>query len=80
MPQHGLSLSEATGVFVGVLGMDWLVDGYAQPLRALAVTVALAVMIILTQLGLRYWRQRGTTPVATSSLPASRSGPDQSGS
>lgn len=44
----GLPVSEALGVFLGILGMDWLVDGYPQPLRAAGITlIAFCAMYLL---------------------------------
>jgi hypothetical protein len=46
-----LPVSEALGVFLGILGMDWLVDGYPQPLRAAVITlIAFIAMFLLLRL------------------------------
>ena len=49
-----LPISESLGVFVGVAGFDWLADGQAEPLKAVAVAVAAGVVIVAT----RHWRKR----------------------
>jgi hypothetical protein len=40
-----LPLNESFGVFVSVAGLDWLADGYAEPLRAIASAVAAGTVI-----------------------------------
>ena len=42
------------GVFVGVAGMDWLVDGQAEPMRALLAAVAAGGVIFVA----RYWLRK----------------------
>lgn len=48
-----LPLSESFGVFVGVAGFDWLTDGQAEPLTAIAAAVATGVAIMAA----RHWRK-----------------------
>jgi hypothetical protein len=48
-----LPLSESFGVFVGVAGLDWLTDGQAEPLMAVAAAVATGLVIMATRL----WRR-----------------------
>lgn len=43
---HNLPISEAFGVFVGVAGFDWLTEGQAEPLKAIAAAVTTGVVII----------------------------------
>lgn len=40
-----LPISETFGVFVGVAGYDWLTEGQAEPLKAIAAAVAAGVVI-----------------------------------
>lgn len=47
-----LPLSESLGVFVGVAGIDWLTDGQAEPLTAIAAAVATGAVIMAA----RHWR------------------------
>lgn len=49
-----LPLSESFGVFVGVAGLDWLADGQAELLKAIALALATGVII----LAIRQWRKR----------------------
>jgi uncharacterized membrane-anchored protein len=50
-----LPLSESVGVFLGVVGIDWLSDGHAEPFKAVLVAVAVGAAILAA----RYWlRQR----------------------
>jgi hypothetical protein len=46
-----LPLNESFGVFVGVAGFDWLADGHADPLTAIAAAVASGAVILAT----RHW-------------------------
>lgn len=43
----GLPLSESLGVFLGVLGLQWLIDGQADILLALGLALATAVLILI---------------------------------
>lgn len=52
-----LPLSESFGVFVGVAGLDWLADGQAELLKAIALALATGVII----LAIRQWRKRRRT-------------------
>jgi hypothetical protein len=47
-----LPINESLGVFVGVAGMDWLVDGHAELVRALLVAIAAGGVIFVV----RHWR------------------------
>lgn len=38
-------LSESIGIFVGVSGVDWLAEGYAEPLKALGIALLAGVVI-----------------------------------
>ena len=49
-----LPLSESLGVFVGVAGYDWLVDGHAEPLKALAAAFATGAVIFVH----RHWQRQ----------------------
>ena len=40
-----LPVDESFGVFVSVAGLDWLADGYAEPLKAVAVALAAGTVI-----------------------------------
>lgn len=48
-----LPLNESFGVFVGVAGMDWLADGYAEPVKAAVVAVAAGAVIFAARRWLR---------------------------
>lgn len=41
-----LPVSESFGVFVGVAGFDWLTEGHAEPLKAIAAAVVAGVVIL----------------------------------
>ena len=47
-----LPINESLGVFVGVAGMDWLVDGQAELMRAMLAAIAAGCVIFLV----RRWR------------------------
>ena len=47
-------LSESVGVFVGVAGFDWLADGNAEILRALAAGILAGIILF----AVRRWSQR----------------------
>ena len=49
-----LPINESLGVFVGVAGLDWLVDGQAEPLRALLAAIAAGGVILVV----RHWRRK----------------------
>ena len=49
-----LPINESLGVFVGVAGMDWLVDGQAEPVRALLAAIAAGSVILVV----RHWRRK----------------------
>jgi len=40
-----LPVSETLGVFVGVAGYDWLTEGQAEPLKAIAAAITAGVVI-----------------------------------
>lgn len=40
-----LPIDESFGVFISVAGLDWLTDGYAEPLKAAAVALAAGTII-----------------------------------
>jgi len=47
--QH-LPVSETLGVFVGVAGFDWLTEGQAEPLKALAASVIAGAILAAARL------------------------------
>ncbi len=49
-----LPVSESIGVFIGVAGFDWLVDGHAEPLRALLAGIVVGAIIMAA----REWRKK----------------------
>lgn len=55
---HNLPISETVGVFVGVAGIDWLADGYAEPAKAVIVAVAAGAVIYCA----RAWLKRRLKP------------------
>ncbi|MGE5470651.1 MAG: hypothetical protein ACM3X0_07650 [Bacteroidota bacterium] len=48
---HNLPVSETLGVFVGVAGFDWLTEGQAEPIKAIAAAVAAGILIVAA----RHW-------------------------
>jgi len=40
-------INESLGVFLGVTGVDWLADGQAEPLKAIAIAVAFGVVVLI---------------------------------
>ena len=52
-----LPISESLGVFVGVAGLDWLVDGQAEPIRAALAAVAVGGAIFVTRRWLKNRRK-----------------------
>ena len=52
-----LPINESLGVFVGVAGMDWLVDGQAELLRAMLAAIIAGGVIFLV----RHWRGKRRT-------------------
>ncbi|MBS1188415.1 MAG: hypothetical protein H6R10_207 [Rhodocyclaceae bacterium] len=44
---HDFPISETIGIFLGVTGVDWLADGYAEPLKAVALALAAGTAIFL---------------------------------
>ena len=50
----GFPVSEGLGVFVGVLGLEWLIKGYVEPWLATSLGIATVVLIMLY----RRWQQR----------------------
>jgi hypothetical protein len=49
-----LPINESLGVFVGVAGFDWLVDGQAEPLKAAVAAIATGAAIMAT----RHWLRK----------------------
>mgnify|MGYP000872898376 FL=1 len=49
-----LPINETLGVFVGVAGIDWLTDGQAEPIKAVAVAIATGAVILIA----RRWRKQ----------------------
>ncbi|MDR2187565.1 MAG: hypothetical protein LBE62_05855 [Azonexus sp.] len=49
-----LPVKESIGVFVGVAGLDWLADGYAEPLMAILAGVVAGAVILAS----RRWRRQ----------------------
>lgn len=49
-----LPISESFGVFVGVAGFDWLADGHAEPIKAIAAAIIAGVVIVAG----RRWQKR----------------------
>ncbi|MDD2743339.1 MAG: hypothetical protein PHV02_13810 [Rhodocyclaceae bacterium] len=47
-------INESLGVFLGVTGVDWLADGQAEPLKAIAISVTFGIVVLL----LRKWSKR----------------------
>lgn len=45
-----LPISESVGIFVGVSGFEWLVDGQADPLNAGLVALGSGFVILLLRL------------------------------
>gem|GEM_PF-5656149 len=43
----GFPVSEGLGVFVGVLGLEWLIKGYVEPWLATSLGIATVVLIML---------------------------------
>jgi hypothetical protein len=46
--QH-LPVSETLGVFVGVAGFDWLTEGQAEPLKALAASIIAGAILAVAR-------------------------------
>lgn len=46
--QH-LPVSETLGVFVGVAGFDWLTEGQAEPLKAIAAAIAAGALLSIAR-------------------------------
>ncbi len=49
-----LPINESLGVFIGVAGFDWLAEGQAEPLKAIAAAVATGAVIGAT----RHWLKK----------------------
>lgn len=47
-------INESLGVFVGVTGFDWLADGEAEPLTAIAISISFGLVV----LAIRKWTKR----------------------
>ncbi len=52
-----LPISESHGVFGGVEGIAWLVDGQAEPIRAVLAAVAVGGAIFVTRRWLKHRRK-----------------------
>lgn len=52
-----LPISESLGVFVGVAGFDWLAEGHAEPLKAIAAALFAGVAIVLIRQHLKRRQQ-----------------------
>ena len=50
-----LPINESLGVFVGVAGLDWLADGHAEPIKAVAVAIIAGLAILIAR---RWIKQR----------------------
>ena len=50
-----LPINESLAVFVGVAGLDWLADGHAEPIKAVAVAIIAGVVILVAR---RWIKQR----------------------
>lgn len=46
---HELPISETIGIFLGVTGVDWLADGYAEPLKAVGFALAAGAAIFVAR-------------------------------
>jgi len=49
-----IPVDESFGVFISVAGLDWLTEGYAEPLKAVAVAVTAGTIIYAA----RRWMNR----------------------
>lgn len=49
MAAHDLPISETIGIFLGVTGVDWLADGYAEPLKAFAFSLVAGTAIFFAR-------------------------------
>lgn len=49
-----LPINESLGVFVGVAGIDWLADGQAEPLKAVAVAMIVGAVILIARRWLKH--------------------------
>ncbi len=49
-----LPINESIGVFIGVAGFDWLAEGQAEPLKALAAGITAGVIIFAA----RHWLKK----------------------
>lgn len=47
-------LSESIGIFFGISGVDWLANGYAEPLKAAAIALCCGVVMFAW----RYYRRK----------------------
>ncbi len=53
-----LPISESLGVFVGVSGFDWLIEGQAEPLKAALAAITAGAIIAVARQIFRKRRQR----------------------
>jgi hypothetical protein len=49
-----LPINESLGVFVGVAGIDWLTDGQAEPIKAVAIAIVAGAAILITRRWLKH--------------------------
>jgi hypothetical protein len=49
-----LPINESLGVFVGVAGIDWLADGQAEPIKAVAIAIVAGAAILITRRWLKH--------------------------
>jgi hypothetical protein len=49
-----LPINESLGVFVGVAGIDWLTDGQAEPIKAVAIAIVAGAAILIMRRWLKH--------------------------
>jgi hypothetical protein len=49
-----LPINESLGVFVGVAGIDWLADGQAEPIKAVAIAIVAGAAILIIRRWLKH--------------------------
>lgn len=55
---HQLPINETIGVFLGVTGVDWLADGYAEPLKAIGLALVAGTAIFIARGWMRKHRSK----------------------
>jgi hypothetical protein len=55
---HELPISETIGIFLGVTGVDWLADGYAEPLKAVGLALVAGTAIFFAREWMRKHRRK----------------------